>query len=75
MCVLFVDDIVLVDELRNSMNAKLERWWEGLESKGFKFKSCKDETCELQLQCGCAQRCYSFENKAQDTAKRVFLIP
>lgn len=28
----FVDEIVLVDELRVGVNAKLESWWEALES-------------------------------------------
>ena len=31
---IFADDIVLVDESRDSVNAKLERWREALESKG-----------------------------------------
>ena len=34
---LFVDNIVLVDESRDCVNAKLETWWEALESKGFKI--------------------------------------
>ena len=36
-CMLFADDLVLVDESRDGANAKLERWWEALESKGFKI--------------------------------------
>lgn len=36
-CMLFVDDIALVDESRNDANdAKLETWWQVLESNGFK---------------------------------------
>ena len=31
---LFVDDIVLVDESRDGVNAKLEIWQDALESKG-----------------------------------------
>ena len=40
---LFADDIVLVDELRDCVNAKLERWREALESKGFKISRTKTE--------------------------------
>ena len=37
-CILFADDIVLVDGLRDGVNAKLKRWRrEGLKSKGFKI--------------------------------------
>ena len=32
----FANDIVLVDESRDRVNAKLEKWLEALESKGFK---------------------------------------
>ena len=42
-CMLFVDDIVLVDESRDGVNAKLERWWEALKSKGFKLSRPKLE--------------------------------
>ena len=37
---LFAYDIMLVDELRNDVNAKHNRWQKTLESKGFKI-SCK----------------------------------
>ena len=40
---LFTNDMVIVDELRDGVNAKLERWWEALESKGFKISSTKIE--------------------------------
>ena len=40
---LFADDIVLVDESRDGVNAKLERWREALESKGFKTSCIKSE--------------------------------
>ena len=40
---LFADDIVLVDESRDGMNAKLERWWKILESKRFKISRTKME--------------------------------
>ena len=38
---LFVDD--MKEELRDSVNAKLERWREALESKGFKISRTKAE--------------------------------
>ena len=39
----FVDDIVLVDEIRSGANAKLEIWWEALDSKGFWLSRTKTE--------------------------------
>ena len=40
-CMLYADDIVFVDESRDSLNAKPERWREALESKGFKVSCTK----------------------------------
>ena len=40
---LFADYIVLVDKSRDGVNAKLERWREALESKGFKISRIKTE--------------------------------
>ena len=42
-CMLFADEIVLVDELRDGVNAKLERWYETLEPKGFKINHTKTQ--------------------------------
>ena len=36
-CILFEDDIVSMDESRDGINVKLERWRKTLESKGFKI--------------------------------------
>ena len=36
-CMLFADDIVLVDETRAGVNAKLELWRQALESQGFRL--------------------------------------
>ena len=36
-CMLFADDIVLVNESRDGVNAKHERWWKALGSKDFKI--------------------------------------
>jgi len=33
-CMLFVDDIALIDETRCGLNKKLERWRHSLESRG-----------------------------------------
>ena len=33
---LFADNIVLVDESRDGVNAKLEKWWDDLEFKALK---------------------------------------
>jgi hypothetical protein len=40
---LFVDDVVLVDETRAGVNGKLELWKDSLESKGFKLSMTKTE--------------------------------
>ena len=40
---LLADDIVLVDESKDGVNAKLEKWREALESKGFKISRTKTE--------------------------------
>ena len=34
---LFVDDIVLIDETRGGLNEKLERWRHSLESRDFRL--------------------------------------
>ena len=47
-CILFADDIVAVNESRDGMNAKLERWREALESKGFK-KGCSSSATPTLL--------------------------
>ena len=42
-CMLFADDVVLVDESRTGVNQKLELWRETLESKGFRLGRTKTE--------------------------------
>ena len=42
-CMLFADDVVLVDESRTRVNQKLELWRETLESKGFRLSRTKTE--------------------------------
>jgi hypothetical protein len=42
-CMLFVDDVVLVDESRTGVEQKLELWRRTLEAKGFKLSRSKME--------------------------------
>jgi hypothetical protein len=42
-CMLFADDVVLVDENREGVNRKLELWCQTLESKGFRISGTKTE--------------------------------
>ena len=42
-CMLFADDVVLVDESQAGVNRKLELWRQTLESKGFKLSRTKTE--------------------------------
>jgi len=40
---LFADDIVLIDETRDGVNTKLERWRDTLEAKGFRLSRSKTD--------------------------------
>uniref|UniRef100_A0A8I6Y6K2 Reverse transcriptase domain-containing protein n=1 Tax=Hordeum vulgare subsp. vulgare TaxID=112509 RepID=A0A8I6Y6K2_HORVV len=42
-CILFADDVVLVDDSRTGVNRKLEFWRRTLESKGFRLSRTKTE--------------------------------
>ena len=42
-CMLFADDVVLVDESRTGVNQKLGLWRETLESNGFRLSRTKTE--------------------------------
>lgn len=46
---IFVDDIVLLDESRAGVGRKLEVWRETLESKGFKLGRTKTEYVEFKF--------------------------
>nr|XP_009776481.1 PREDICTED: uncharacterized protein LOC104226238 [Nicotiana sylvestris] len=45
-CILFTDDIVLIDEMRRDINERLKVWKQALVSKGFKFSRTKIECLE-----------------------------
>ncbi|VAI32587.1 hypothetical protein VPH35_090281 [Triticum aestivum] len=42
-CMLFEDDVVLVDDSRTGVNRRLELWRQTLESKGFRISRTKNE--------------------------------
>ena len=42
-CILFADDIILFDETRATVNAKLKLWRQTLESRGFRLSRAKTE--------------------------------
>jgi len=42
-CLLFADDIVLIDETRQGVNVKLERWRQTLEVRGLRVNRSKTE--------------------------------
>ena len=46
---LFADDIVLVDETRAGVNAKLKLWRQTLESRGFRLSRVKIEYMECKF--------------------------
>ena len=45
---LLADYMVLVDETRSGVNAKLEIWQDTLESKGFQLSRTKTENMECK---------------------------
>ena len=48
-CMRFANDIVLVDETRAGVNAKLELWRQTLESRGFRLSRTKTEYMECKI--------------------------
>jgi len=42
-CMLFANDIVLIDETQEGVNTKLEQWRNALEAKGFRLSRSKTE--------------------------------
>jgi Reverse transcriptase (RNA-dependent DNA polymerase) len=48
-CMLFADDVVLIDDSRIEVDQKLELWRQTLESKGFKLSRTKTEYMRYQF--------------------------
>jgi Reverse transcriptase (RNA-dependent DNA polymerase) len=48
-CMLFADNVVLIDESRIRVNKKLELWRQTLESKGFRLSRTKIEYMRFQF--------------------------
>ncbi|KAF3651593.1 hypothetical protein FXO37_17934 [Capsicum annuum] len=48
-CMLFADDVVLIDETQGCVNEKLEVWRQTLESKGFRMSRFKTEYMECKF--------------------------
>jgi hypothetical protein len=48
-CMLFADDVVLIDESRIGVNQKLELWRQTLESKDFRLSRTKTEYMRCQF--------------------------
>jgi Reverse transcriptase (RNA-dependent DNA polymerase) len=48
-CMLFADDVVLIDESRIGINQKLELWRQTLESKDFRLSMTKTEYMRCQF--------------------------
>ena len=48
-CMLFADDIILVDKTRARVNVKLELWRQTLESRGFTLSRSKTEHMECKF--------------------------
>jgi hypothetical protein len=48
-CMLFADDVVLIDESRSGVNQKLELWRQILESKCFRLSRTKTEYMRCQF--------------------------
>ncbi|XP_055830832.1 uncharacterized protein LOC129899850 [Solanum dulcamara] len=48
-CILFTDDIVFIDEIRDKVNSRLEVWRQTLEFKAFKLSRCKMEYLECKF--------------------------
>ena len=51
-CMLFADDIVLIDETRDGVNTKLERWRDTLEAKSFRLSRSKTEYLHCRFSAG-----------------------
>ena len=48
-CMVFLDDVVLVDETNHGVNVMLERWRDALKSKGFRLSRTKTKYMECKF--------------------------
>nr|XP_009599585.1 uncharacterized protein LOC104095213 [Nicotiana tomentosiformis] len=69
-CMLFADDIVLIDETRRGVNVKLEVWRQTLESKGFKLSRTKTKYLECKFCDGTHEADVEVKLDAQVIPKR-----
>ena len=69
-----VDDIVLVDETRSRVNAKLETWRDTLESKGFGLSRTKTEQMEIKFSKSRNKDEMKVRLDGQEILKRAFDI-
>ncbi|XP_070050827.1 uncharacterized protein [Nicotiana tomentosiformis] len=70
-CMLFSDDIVLIDETRSGVNARLGVWRQTLESKGFKLSKTKTEYLECKFSEGTHEADVEVKLNAQVIPKRA----
>ena len=61
-CVIY-DDIVLMDETRDGVNHKLEKWRNTLKSKGFRLIRSKIENLECKFNEGDKQTIQNITNE------------
>uniref|UniRef100_A0A1U7X3Y0 Uncharacterized protein LOC104234874 n=1 Tax=Nicotiana sylvestris TaxID=4096 RepID=A0A1U7X3Y0_NICSY len=70
-CMLFADDIVLIDETRSGVNAGLEVWRQTLESKDFKLSRTKTKYLECNFSDGTHDADVEVKLDAQVIPKRA----
>ncbi|XP_055806841.1 uncharacterized protein LOC129875558 [Solanum dulcamara] len=69
-CILFADDIVLIDENRDTVNDRLEVWRQTLESKWFKLSRIKTEYLEHKFSVGMDEKGMKVRLATQPIPKR-----
>ncbi|XP_070049703.1 uncharacterized protein [Nicotiana tomentosiformis] len=70
-CLLFADDIVLIDETRGGVNVRLEVWRQSLKSKGFKLSMTKTEYLECKFSDGNLEADVNVKLDTQVIPKRI----
>ncbi|XP_009797977.2 uncharacterized protein [Nicotiana sylvestris] len=70
-CMLFADDIALIDDTRSGFNARLDIWRQTLESKGFKLSKTKTEYLECKFSDGTHDADIEVKLDAQVIPKRA----